>query len=571
MKDYHTLIIGAGPAGLFAGLYLKKKKVSFLILDSGNSFSVRDPTQPYEVSHGVGGSGLFSDGKFSYPPAASGLWQEMDLGKAEELYLWMEKIFCDCGIALKSWDTVRAGMLLPEREIKEYDSQVLDSMERKGILQYLCYQLKDSIVTNTTVISVQESGKNTFLVSADTGEQYSCTTVVLATGKKSPMDLIPGAAKSDGHPIYEMGIRVECPQKYYRPAERPPVDYKHIIHLDDNTQLRTFCSCKMGSVVQSSFDGFRITYNGDSTNPQPFSNVGILIRSSSAVSPYAQEMRETYQRGGTFRIPLREYLSGVTIVGKVVDRQITAYLPQVLFVEDAACLDASYVYGPEIERYGNYPETDRSQRIISGKRVYICGDASGKYRGLFAAFFSGLCCADAIIEEAHRSWLDDKISEFHIDTSETETMPAVFTAQSKVFFYCRDAICQYTLSRDRLPINPFRVFGYFLSDRVDRDIIRRGNNNLLQMCHELWVFGPISNGVLFEIVSAVRQKKPIHFFNIATRATEIHELQLEDISFEPEVHKKQIKKEDLIAFIRESSRSSFDESKDLQISFFDKY
>ena len=91
------------------------------------------------------------------------------------------------------------------------------------------------------------------------------------------------------------------------------------------------------------------------------------------------------------------------------------------------------------------------------------------------------------------------------------------------------------------------------------------------MCHELWVFGPISNGVLFEIVSAVRQKKPIHFFNIATRATEIHELQLEDISFEPEVHKKQIKKEDLIAFIRESSRSSFDESKDLQISFFDKY
>ena len=89
--------------------------------------------------------------------------------------------------------------------------------------------------------------------------------------------------------------------------------------------------------------------------------------------------------------------------------------------------------GPEIERYGNYPETDRSQRIISGKRVYICGDASGKYRGLFAAFFSGLCCADAIIEEAHRSWLDDKISEFHIDTSETETMPAEFTDRSKEF------------------------------------------------------------------------------------------------------------------------------------------
>src|SRR5580704_15510026 len=67
----------------------------------------------------------------------------------------------------------------------------------------------------------------------------------------------------------------------------------------------------------------------------------------------------------------------------------------------------------------------------------------------------------------------------------------VFTAQSKREFYCRDAVCEYVFRQGRIPLNPFRVFGYFLGDRVDRDVVRAGNNNLIRISDELWVFGEL--------------------------------------------------------------------------------
>ena len=55
--------------------------------------------------------------------------------------------------------------------------------------------------------------------------------------------------------------------------------------------------------------------------------------------------------------------------------------------------------------------------------------------------------------------------------SSTEPLPVVFTAQSKVYFYCRDAVCEFVFQNNAVPVNPFRVFEYFLGDRVDRDLV----------------------------------------------------------------------------------------------------
>ena len=85
--------------------------------------------------------------------------------------------------------------------------------------------------------------------------------------------------------------------------------------------------------------------------------------------------------------------------------------------------------------------------------------------------------------------------------------PVVFTAQSKNHFYCRDTICAYVLSKGYIPLNPFRVFDYFLNDRVERDLIRRANFNLVRKSDELWVFGnTIANGVLAEIKYAIESR-----------------------------------------------------------------
>jgi hypothetical protein len=44
----------------------------------------------------------------------------------------------------------------------------------------------------------------------------------------------------------------------------------------------------------------------------------------------------------------------------------------------------------------------------------------------------------------------------------TAELPVVFTAQSKLHFYCRDAICEFVFNQGAVPVNPFRLYEYFL-------------------------------------------------------------------------------------------------------------
>jgi hypothetical protein len=115
-------------------------------------------------------------------------------------------------------------------------------------------------------------------------------------------------------------------------------------------------------------------------------------------------------------------------------------------------------------------------------------------------------------------------------------MDIVFTAQSKRFFYCRDAVCQYVFDRNHAPVNPFRAFEYFLSERVDHDRVREANNALVLRADQLWVFGQqLADGVLAEVQLAAQHGKPIRFFSIDPRPEEIRELDIPELTFEPEV------------------------------------
>src|SRR5262245_10763153 len=118
----------------------------------------------------------------------------------------------------------------------------------------------------------------------------------------------------------------------------------------------------------------------------------------------------------------------------------------------------------------------------------------------------------------------------------TQRRPLIYTAHSKLSFFCRDAICEYVLRTGAVPLNPFRLFEYFLGDRVDRDLVRRANNTIVQAADETWVFGTqIANGVLFEIDLARQHSKPVKFFTLGTRAEEIQPVTVDDLTFEQEL------------------------------------
>lgn len=119
----------------------------------------------------------------------------------------------------------------------------------------------------------------------------------------------------------------------------------------------------------------------------------------------------------------------------------------------------------------------------------------------------------------------------------TQHLPVVYTAQSKHNFFCRDVICEFVLRRQAVPLNPFRLFDYFLGDRVDRNHIRRANNNCVRIADEIWVFGDISDGVFHEIRYALELGKAVRYFTLSTRVEDIREMPPHQISLEDEVKK----------------------------------
>lgn len=112
--------------------------------------------------------------------------------------------------------------------------------------------------------------------------------------------------------------------------------------------------------------------------------------------------------------------------------------------------------------------------------------------------------------------------------------PLVYTAMSKHYFYYRMYISKYVLEQGKVPLNPFMLFDYFLLDSVDRNFVRDANNSIVIRADEIWVFGPISNGVLAEIILARKVNRPISYFKIE-KPHQIIPISEEEIEMEEEV------------------------------------
>lgn len=119
---------------------------------------------------------------------------------------------------------------------------------------------------------------------------------------------------------------------------------------------------------------------------------------------------------------------------------------------------------------------------------------------------------------------------------EITNMKLIFPAISKHYFYFKMHISKFVLDQKCIPLNPFMVFGYFMLDTVDRDTIRNANNNLVKKADELWVFGPVSDGVLDEIRLAKQMNKSTKYFKIF-RSKEIKEISKDEVEFEEDLEK----------------------------------
>jgi uncharacterized FAD-dependent dehydrogenase len=559
MKILHdTIVIGAGPSGILAALRLLDLGVNFIIVDRGVNFDQRNYQKYEDIAGGFGGAGLFSDGKISYPPASTNLWLSTDKQKIKNAYYYLQRLMSQFGISLLEFDNKwQEELFFHFEKNKFYISDFITKNQAKYFLSYAYEKLFSRVKFNTEIVEILK--KNNVYLLKTNQELFQTKNIIIATGKLA-LPQITESLKVNSEMCFEAGIRVETLNDFFKPYHTNVHDYKYIEKKDD-TVFRTFCCCKNGEVVKSKIGDF-YSYNGIGRISTKKSNIGLLIKT---INPKLLPVFSTKIKNmKSQKISLYEFIKG-EFFGEPFDNMFKIKIKEII---DLDCLDIVHktdIYLPEIERFGKYYSINTVDFKVNNERIWICGDASNLFRGLLSAMISGIYVVENMIEQ----------NKLFIKNSDSSNIDLVFTAHSKHYFYCKDVICQFVFNQNRVPINPFNVFGYFLNDRVDRDKVRRGNNQLIRACNELWVFGPISDGVLYEIKLAKAYQKRMRFFNISSEENGIYELQKTNLVFEPAIHAKGITKQDLINYTSDNQDNAtvenilWSEKLENQLTLFD--
>ncbi len=431
------IIIGAGPAGLFAALTFIENDIKPIIIEQGktveerqkdiNNFTLnRHLNINSNVQFGEGGAGTFSDGKLTTGINSKYCKQVLKefvrFGAPEEiLYLAKPHIGTDKLISVI-------------RNIREY-------IIHKGGKFYFNTKAIDFNIVNNKIKSVIT--KN---VIDNQIQEFPAENLILAIGHSS---------RDTFYKIYEkgltmepknfsVGVRIEHLQEEINKAQYglncklslPPADYKLSCHFPSGRSCYTFCMCPGGEVIGSSSEENTIVTNGMSTFARDGknSNSAVLVNITpddfKTGSPLEginfQKNLETlaFNLGGkNYNAPVQrfeDFLNNVksTKIGTITPSYKPGYtlsnlndiLPK--FVSETLKLgilnfDAKLkgFANPDsiltgIETRSSSPvKIVRDETLNSNVRgIYPCGEGAGYAGGIMSASVDGIKCAISCIK-----------------------------------------------------------------------------------------------------------------------------------------------------------------------------
>ena len=290
---YDVLIIGAGPAGLFAAyeLITNNKKLKVAILDRGNDVKTRVcpmnkkgiPCQncnPCNILSGYGGAGTFSDGKLNYihKLGKSDLTKYMTESEAMKLIDETEEIFnkfkMDAEVypsnmneanEIKKKVAIAGAKLLIIKQkhlgsdhLPKYIDNICETLKKHGVELYDRCDVLDIDTINETKheIICNLRGKE---------KKFNAKTVIVAPGRTGAK-WIQELADKYKIPYYsqsiEIGVRVEVRKDIMEDLTN--VIYDPTIFIKTKTysdEIRTFCTNPGGFVAKENYYGY-ICVNG---------------------------------------------------------------------------------------------------------------------------------------------------------------------------------------------------------------------------------------------------------------------------------------------------------------------
>ncbi len=397
-----VVIFGAGPAGLAAALAATNEGRRVVLLELGKEVTKRQRYEPSDLVTGVGGAGLYSDGKFSFYPSASQLWRLRDHKALWTAYSWLVDLLAD-STDIPSFPNINYEQnIVPYSELHEkiYLSRYIDFDKRLDLTVGLSGSVASSLVTGATVNRLEPNGDD-LLISYELGGQsitIRTRAVILACGRFGGRELrkianwIPTVFRR-----YEVGVRLESTSKSFFLRHHASLDPKYIVTGPDGTEWRTFCVCRNGEIVRTDFLGLT-TYSGRSdVRVTDRSNVGLNVRITDEPDDGTQLHKEIdYLLEGCvapFEFQLQDFMRGEALaygpdIDELIRKGISILLPDVN--------QEALITGPCIEGIGYYPNIDGNLRVEEKARklpIWAAGDDTGVFRGLTAAFISGYYAA----------------------------------------------------------------------------------------------------------------------------------------------------------------------------------
>jgi uncharacterized FAD-dependent dehydrogenase len=272
-----VVVIGSGPAGLFAAYILTQRGIPALLLDRGTPVEkrIKDVDEFWKkgilnfqsnVFFGEGGAGTFSDGKLTNRTNSPySFWVKQILVKmgAPPEILTDAKPHIGTDKLRRVIVNLRKSLMDAGCKI-EFEAHVTDFLIRRGSIAAIIVNDKKEIETDHVILAIGQSADDTYAKLLERGVQ---------------MEAKP----------YAMGLRVEHPQelinsiqygKWHRHRQLPPAEYFVKASIPDlGRSVYTFCMCPGGSVIGcGAFAGFVIT-NGMSNARRSgeFANSAIVV------------------------------------------------------------------------------------------------------------------------------------------------------------------------------------------------------------------------------------------------------------------------------------------------------
>ncbi len=453
---YDVIIVGAGPAGLFAACYLMEHSgLKVLLIEKGkDSLKRKCPNHklqkcaqciPCNILSGIGGAGLYSDGKLNFIPrlGKTDLTQFMPLTEAQTLIDETEAIFTRFHMDGPVYPTDMDAARQIRKEAKRFGIDLMLIRQKHlgsdnlpgyiaGMAEYI-HSKGLAVRLNETAVDILEKGGRVTGVVTDKAT-YEAPNVILAPGRIGANWVASVAAK---HGInlsqrgIEVGVRVEVHNDIMDDLCNiiyDPTFFIQTTTYDDQT--RTFCTNQGGFISLENYKDF-VCVNGHAYSDKKSENTNFAFLSKVILTEpvtdnqaYGESIgrlatiigggKPILQRFGDLKRGRRSTWHRIhkgyiePTMTNVVCGDIAMALPERILsniIEGLESLnlvvpgvsnDETLLYAPEIKFFATQVETDN--HLETGIRgLYMAGDGPGVAGNIVSAAATGLIPAKRII------------------------------------------------------------------------------------------------------------------------------------------------------------------------------